>query len=368
MEPMWSDEKIHEFRSTLLAWYDEEGRADLPWRQTHEAYSVWVSEIMLQQTQVQTVIPYFQRFMAAFPTVKDLARAPEQALLKAWEGLGYYSRVRNMQKAARQIVDDYAGIWPQTMSDLQKLTGIGPYTAAAIASIAFGEAVPAIDGNAFRVFARLFKIDADIAQPKTRQVFFDLGLQLIDPSRPGDFNQAIMDLGSSYMTAKNFNSDQSPVKAFNAAYADGTESFYPVKTKAARPVPITFFAVALHKGDTYLWEQRPAIGLLANFWTMPLYALTDFVSDADAEWSETEMIAATERRLLEDYGVSTTLQAVGGRPVTHVYTHQKWTVTVLTGEVADTPLLSRGVWRDEMIARQDPQPKVQEKIWQKLVK
>ena len=132
MIDMWDEDKIHDFRATLLNWYDEAGRADLPWRENHDPYRVWVSEIMLQQTQVQTVIPYFNRFMSMFPTLNDLASAPEQALLKAWEGLGYYSRVRNMQKAAIQVRDDYQGVWPDHMAALEKLTGIGPYTAAAI--------------------------------------------------------------------------------------------------------------------------------------------------------------------------------------------------------------------------------------------
>ncbi|NFA02487.1 A/G-specific adenine glycosylase [Weissella cibaria] len=365
MIDMWDEDKIHDFRATLLNWYDEAGRADLPWRENHDPYRVWVSEIMLQQTQVQTVIPYFNRFMSMFPTLNDLASAPEQALLKAWEGLGYYSRVRNMQKAAIQVRDDYQGVWPDHMAALEKLTGIGPYTAAAIASIAFNEPVPAIDGNAFRVFARLFKIDADIAQPKTRKVFFELGLQLIDPARPGDFNQAIMDLGSSYMSAKNFDSEHSPVKQFNAAYADGTEEFYPVKTKAPKPKPITYFALAVKSPAGYLWEQRPADGLLANFWTMPLYALTDFVNDPDADWTMEEMIAATEQRLLTDYGVKATLTKLAGRPVTHVYTHQKWTVTVLMAEVTEQDL-TRGTWRPKTALAADPQPKIQEKIWTKI--
>ena len=365
MIDMWDEPTIARFQKTLLDWYDRAGRSELPWRLNHEPYRVWVSEIMLQQTQVQTVIPYFERFMTMFPTLNDLAAAPEQALLKAWEGLGYYSRVRNMQKAARQIRDDYQGVWPDNMAELEKLTGIGPYTAAAIASIAFNEPVPAIDGNAFRVFARLFKIDADIAQPKTRKIFFELGLQIIDQKRPGDFNQAIMDLGSSYMTAKNYDSAHSPVREFNAAFADGTEDFYPVKTKAPKPKPVTYFALAIKSPAGYLWEQRPANGLLANFWTMPLYALTDFVNDPDADWTIDEMIAATQNRLAVDYGVTAELTKVGGRPVTHVYTHQKWTVTVLTAEVVEQPL-QRGTWRMPAVLATDPQPKIQEKIWQRL--
>jgi A/G-specific adenine glycosylase len=190
----WDAATIKDFQTTLLDWFDHEGR-DLPWRHDHEPYHVWVSEIMLQQTQVQTVIPYYQRFMALFPTVADLAAAPESQLLKAWEGLGYYSRVRNMQRCAKQLLTDYDGQWPQTAAELTELIGIGPYTAGAIASIAFNEPVPAVDGNAYRVFSRLLKIDADIAKPQTRAVFERVISQIISQERPGDFNQAIMDLG-----------------------------------------------------------------------------------------------------------------------------------------------------------------------------
>lgn len=366
MITMWTDEKIHQFRKTLLAWYDQEGRQNLPWRQDQDPYHVWVSEIMLQQTQVNTVIPYYQRFMGLFPTVESLAAAPEEQLLKAWEGLGYYSRVRNMQKAAQQLVNDGEVKWPRTMKDLAQLKGIGPYTAAAIASIACNEPVAAIDGNAFRVLARLFKIDADIRLPKTRQLFFDLGNQLIDPNRPGDFNQAIMDLGSSYMTAKNYDSEHSPVKDFNAAFQDGTEDYYPVKSKAHSARLIHYFAVSLTSPKGYLFEKRPNQGLLANFWTMPLYALTDFTEDGDADWQLAEMVAATEKRLALDYGVQATLSPVSEKAITHLYSHQKWQVVVLTGTINTDVALKKGQWQEAEELATKPQPKVQEKIWQYL--
>ncbi|MGO2517432.1 MAG: A/G-specific adenine glycosylase, partial [Leuconostoc falkenbergense] len=153
----WSQQTIESFRETLLHWYDDEGRKTLPWRQNHDPYRVMVSEIMLQQTQVATVIPYFERFMQQLPTVSALAQAPEEVVLKLWEGLGYYSRARNLQKAAQYVVREYDGEWPTTSKELQTLPGVGPYTAAAIASISFGEVVPAVDGNQYRVFSRLLK-------------------------------------------------------------------------------------------------------------------------------------------------------------------------------------------------------------------
>ena len=193
---MWPAEKIQAFRKALLDWYDKEKR-DLPWRRTSDPYSIWVSEIMLQQTRVDTVIPYYHNFLDKFPDIAALAAAPEDAILKAWEGLGYYSRVKNMQKAAQQIVADYNGVFPKNPQEIAKLKGIGPYTAGAVSSIAFQIPEPAVDGNVMRVMSRLFEIDADIAKPASRKIFEAVVRELIDPERPGDFNQALMDLGSS---------------------------------------------------------------------------------------------------------------------------------------------------------------------------
>ena len=175
---MWAEEKIERFRKALLDWYDKEKR-DLPWRRTSDPYAIWVSEIMLQQTRVDTVIPYYERFLATFPTVKDLAEAPEDVLLKCWEGLGYYSRVRNMQKAAVQVMEEFGGVFPNTYEGILSLKGIGPYTAGAIASIAFGLPEPAVDGNLMRVISRLFEVNLDIGNPSNRWAFQEIAEILI---------------------------------------------------------------------------------------------------------------------------------------------------------------------------------------------
>ncbi len=362
----WSPEKIKAFQTTLLTWYDREKR-DLPWRKDHAPYHIWVSEIMLQQTQVQTVIPYYQRFMATFPTVADLATAPEGELLKAWAGLGYYSRVRNMQKAAQQIMDDYQGDWPQTAAELEKLAGIGPYTAGAIASIAFNEPVPAVDGNAFRVFARLFEIDADIAKPQTRQLFYNVIKEVIATDRPGDFNQAIMDLGSSYMTAKNPDSAHSPVRDFNQAYLDGKELDYPVKSKKPRPVPVNYFALVIKTPTGYLFEQRPRTGMLGELWTVPLLKWSDLAENA-ADLLLPDLVTLATQQFTENTQIKLALGLLGGRPVTHTFTHQKWLITLLYAELATTPELS--YFPGKVVAPADfatiAQPKVQLKIWQRF--
>ncbi len=319
---MWKEDKIKAFRKTLLDWYDANGRV-LPWRVDHDPYHVLVSELMLQQTQVATVIPYYQRFIAQFPDVASLAAAPQDQVFKAWEGLGYYSRARNLQKAAQQLMQDHAGIWPQTAGELQQLAGIGPYTAGAIASIAFNQVEPAIDGNAFRVFARLFCIPDDIAQPQTRKVFDQVIRQVIDPKRPGDFNQAIMDLGASYMRAKDPDAAHSPVAAFDESLATGRVLDFPVKTKKKRPVPVPYYALVLHSPAGYLLVSRPSTGMLANLWMFPLIARAELEEDTPAGASAA--FAALSGREL-------TLVDAKKKLVKHTFTHQQWQLTILTAE------------------------------------
>lgn len=365
----WSDEKIQAFRSTLLNWYDTHGR-DLPWRQDHDPYHVWISEIMLQQTQVNTVIPYYERFMTRFPTVETLANAPEADLMKAWEGLGYYSRARNLQRAARQIVNDLNGVWPQTVEGLRELAGIGPYTAGAIASIAFDQPVPAVDGNAFRVFARLLEIDLDIAKPQTRQVFENIISRIISPDRPGDFNQAIMDLGSSYMTAKHPDSAHSPVRAFNQAYLDGVELQYPVKSKKPKPVKVAYYGLVIQHQDQFLMMKRPGDGLLANFWTFPLIAEADVLARSETPdlLTDEERLELLEQLVREEFGLTLHVVPLGGKPVRHTFTHRQWLVSLLSAKLAPDSDLSffPGKWISRSALAGVALPKVQDKLFDRL--
>lgn len=318
---VWSDEKIDAFRQTLLAWYDANKR-DLPWRKDTDPYHVFISEIMLQQTQVNTVIDYYLKFIKAFPTVFDLARAPEDELMAVWQGLGYYSRARNMQVAAQQVVDDYRGEWPRTAKELEKLKGIGPYTSCAIASISFGEVEPAIDGNAFRVFARLLKIEDDIAKPKTKTIFYDIVKKIIDPNRPGDFNQAIMDLGSSYMRAKNPIIEASPVYEFDASGQDGTYLDYPVKTKKKSPQKIPYYSFVIKTPTGYLLEKRPQSGILANFLMFPLVKKADLEKEAIKDYFK------------ENYSVNlTNIEFDDNQKVVHTFTHQQWQINFVTADL-----------------------------------
>ncbi|UDM70599.1 A/G-specific adenine glycosylase [Vagococcus fluvialis] len=266
----WNQEQVKEMQDKLLAWYDQEKRL-LPWRENKDPYRIWVSEIMLQQTQVITVIPYFHRFLEWFPTIKDLAEAPEDKLLKAWEGLGYYSRVRNMQHAAQTIVEKFNGEMPRDIKDILSLKGIGPYTAGAIASIAFDLPEPAVDGNVMRVYSRLFCIEDDIADPKSRKIFEQKVRETISQERPGDFNQALMDLGATICTPTSPKIEIDPLKDLYEAHKQGRMEDFPVKKKKIKTVPLYYVGLAIkNELGEYLLEKRPADGLLANMWTYPL--------------------------------------------------------------------------------------------------
>ncbi|SDP03778.1 A/G-specific DNA-adenine glycosylase [Streptococcus equinus] len=339
---MWDTEKIASFRRTLLAWYDSEKR-DLPWRRTKNPYHIWVSEIMLQQTQVVTVIPYYERFLEWFPTVEDLANAPEEKLLKAWEGLGYYSRVRNMQKAAQEIMEKFDGIFPNNHKDILSLKGIGPYTAGAISSIAFGLAEPAVDGNVMRVMARLFEVNYDIGDPKNRKIFQAIMEILIDPERPGDFNQALMDLGTDIESAKNPRPDESPIRFFSAAYLHGTYDKYPIKLSKKKPKPVQIQAFVIRNSDgDFLLEKNLDGRLLGGFWSFPIVE-TDFIGQQlDLFEKDTASLKTVSQKALfeKDYQVTPDWTNREFSLVKHTFSHQKWTIELTEGLVKNDKFTS----------------------------
>lgn len=339
---IWDADKIIKFRKALLNWYDLNKRS-LPWRDIKNPYATWVSEIMLQQTQVVTVIPYFLRFMNALPTIEHLAYAPEEQLLKLWEGLGYYSRVKNMQIAAKQIMKNFNGEMPNNIHDISSLKGIGSYTAGAIASIAFNLPEVAVDGNVMRVMARLFEINLDIADAKNKKIFEILVSLLIDPNRPGDFNQALMDLGSDICSAKNPKPEISPIREFNAAYLNNTMDIYPIKSKNKKQKDIFYIAYVIknEKGE-FLFQKRKKTGLLANLWTFPLVEQlpeNNYLIDEKSSYTSDE---------IEKLG-----------KVTHVFTHLKWHITILSS----TDLTKfKGVFIHPNQFKEYPMPTVQLKI------
>ncbi|PWK13749.1 A/G-specific adenine glycosylase [Tumebacillus permanentifrigoris] len=254
--------------SDLLDWYEATKR-DLPWRRTRDPYAIWVSEVMLQQTRVETVIPYWERFLERFPTIEALADAPEPDVLKLWEGLGYYSRVRNLQKAAQVVKERHHGIVPDNLDEMRALPGVGPYTAGAVQSIAYDRDVPAVDGNVFRVLSRLYLIEDDIMKPKTRKIFEDLAEFLIPAGRAAAFNQGLMELGARVCVPKNPRCGTCPVQAHCKGFAEGVAESLPVKEKKKPPRPVDMTAAILRDGDRVLIRRRPDKGLLASLWEFP---------------------------------------------------------------------------------------------------
>ena len=369
---MWSEDRIFSFREKLLNWYDENKR-DLPWRRTRNPYHIWLSEIMLQQTRVDTVIPYYKRFLEWFPTVESLAEASEEPLLKAWEGLGYYSRVRNMQAAAQQIMTDFGGQFPNTYEGISSLKGIGPYTAGAISSIAFNLPEPAVDGNVMRVLARLFEVDHDIGIPSNRKIFQAMMEILIDPERPGDFNQALMDLGSDIEAPVNPRPEESPVKEFSAAYQNGTMAHYPIKAPKKKPIPIYLNALVVQNKDgKFLLEKNENEKLLKGFWHFPLIEVDDFSQEEEMnlfhQVSEESVNfgPSPEESFQQDYDLKVDWLDYQFDQIKHVFSHRKWHVKIIAGQVNDFhEFKDREVrWISSKEFSHYPFAKPQQKIWQ----
>jgi A/G-specific adenine glycosylase len=255
-------------RSHLLEWFDG-ARRDLPWRRTSDPYRIWISEVMLQQTQVERVVGYYERFLRAFPTVEALAAASVDDVLKAWEGLGYYARARAVHEAARIVVRDRGGELPKTSAELAKLPGFGAYTAAAVASIAFGERVAALDVNAFRVLARLFRVDGPVTNGATRARLRALGEGLVDPRRPGDFNAAMMELGALVCRPRAPLCLLCALAGACEARASGDPERWPERAPVAeRPTVHAACGVVRRRGKV-LVVRRPERGLLGGLWEFP---------------------------------------------------------------------------------------------------
>ena len=374
---MWEEDKILSFRQKLLTWYDANKR-DLPWRRSKNPYHIWVSEIMLQQTRVDTVIPYYERFLDWFPTVESLANAPEERLLKAWEGLGYYSRVRNMQTAAQQIMSEYEGKFPSTYESISSLKGIGPYTAGAISSIAFNLPQPAVDGNVMRVLARLFEVNHDIGNPSNRKIFQAMMEVLIDPDRPGDFNQALMDLGSDIEAPVNPRPEESPVKEFSAAYQHGTMDRYPIKAPKKKPIPIYLKALVVQNSQgQFLLEKNESEKLLAGFWHFPLIEVDEFsdqTQDLDLFSQVAESILqlgpSPQESFEQDYDLEVDWQDLRFEEVKHVFSHRKWHIQIIAGRVAESQEYAdrEVLWLRPEEFSNYPLAKPQQKIWQAYLK
>lgn len=300
--------------AALLAWFAKHKRA-LPWRASRDPYRVWVSEVMLQQTQAATVIPFYERFLERFPDLAALAGADDTALMKAWEGLGYYARARNMRAAARTILREHDGRLPVSREALLQLPGFGPYTAAAVASLAFGADCAAVDGNVMRVLARVYAVDTDIRQTSTRRRLQQLADGLLPTGRAGEFNEALMELGALVCRPKNPACDACPIRRFCRAFQEGRARDLPVKS--AKPaVPHHEIAIGLvHRRGKVLIALRPAEGLLGNLWEFP----------GGKRHADESLADCCRREIKEETGLDVEVEQTFA-VVPHAYTHFRITL------------------------------------------
>lgn len=302
------------FEKELLNWYQKNKR-DLPWRHTQNPYLIWLSEVILQQTRVKQGMPYYLKFVEAYPTVQDLANADEQEVLRHWQGLGYYSRARNMHHTAKQIVQDLEGKFPISYQELLKLKGVGKYTAAAIASFAYNESVPVVDGNVYRVLARLFGIEDDIASTKGQKIFAEQASELVSTNSAGEYNQAIMEFGATHCTPQKPNCMFCPFSTACVANQEGKQSVLPVKLKKAKARNRFFHYIVFEYEDQFLLNKRTG----KEIWQ----GLYDFINIESKKKLEEEDVLNEISKLVETQ--SFLLKDVS-KNYKHILSHQRLNV------------------------------------------
>lgn len=351
------------FGKDLINWFEQEQR-DLPWRENKDPYRVWVSEIMLQQTRVDTVIPYFNRFVNWFPTLDDFAEADEEKILKAWEGLGYYSRVRNLHSAVKEVKESYGSVVPDQPEEIAKLKGVGPYTAGAILSIAYDKPEPAVDGNVMRVLSRVLMIYEDIAKAKTRKTFETAVRALISHENPSAFNQALMELGALICTPGKPACLLCPVQSHCLAFVEGVQLDLPVKIqkKKTRDIPIVAAVITNGKGAVLI-HKRPAQGLLANLWQFPNFEMHSSLQSKRAFF---------EANFLETYGAKPTITDALVA-LDHTFSHLVWKLNayqgILSTDIDEKVLAGHHLkWIDEAEVAEYAFSVSHQKIWAAYLK
>ena len=323
----------------LLDWYDANRRV-LPFRGTRDPYAVWISEIMLQQTRTDTVSGYYTRFLNRFPDIASLAQADEQEVLKYWEGLGYYSRARNLHKAAQIMQREYGGRFPAAYEGIRALPGVGDYTAAAVASIAYRLPYPAIDGNLTRVLARVHGVREDVDRPSVRRLIRELGEREIDCDRPGDWNQALMDLGATICVPGTPDCARCPLQAQCDAYAQGDADQLPIRAAARPPVPVDV-GVGLVIADGRVLTIKRDAALLKGLWVFLL--------------SEGDSTPEGMARRLEVLGMQANRITPLGE-ARHVFTHRIWNMQLYRVDLSAVPKRMIGQWADAQTLTELPLP------------
>lgn len=319
----------------LLDWYDANKR-ELAWRADKDPYKIWVSEVMLQQTRVEAVKPYFDRWLQRFPDLKTLAAADEAAVLQEWQGLGYYSRARNLLAGVREVVEQYDAKVPEQAEKIREITGIGEYTAGAILSIAYNKPEPAVDGNVLRVFSRLFHLTGEISVPAVKRQITSLVKEEMDRIRPGDFNQALMDLGATVCIPKAPRCESCPLVGICEAHYQGDQKELPRKKPKKAPLPVVLAAGVLCHNNRYFLRQRLPGDVLAGFWEFPA-----------VELAEDECPEAKLSKLFLELGQSVHIEAAVFHAI-HIFSHRRWDITFYNCRLTapDTAATETAGWFD----------------------
>ena len=359
MIKLHSSESYQKFRDNLLKWFEKHQR-EMPWRGIDDPYKIWVSEVMLQQTQVKKVVAYYERFIDKFPDVQQLAAAQLQDVLKVWEGLGYYARARNLHKAAQIIVKEYNGEITNDYATFRKLPGIGDYSAAAVHSIAYNEPYAAVDGNIKRVLARLFLMDTPINDSTATKLFQHKADELLDQENPGFFNQAMMELGATVCRPQSPTCLVCPVNLYCGAFQTARQDEYPKRKKNEKVPEHHMAAGVIYKGDKVLIVQRPLDGLLGGLWEFP-----------NGQIAENETAEAACIRYITDVANLAVTNLKSLTRVRHAFTHFKIVVDVFqcdyrSGEVVlNGPIDAKWVKLSEL--KDYPLPRATHKILEELI-
>jgi A/G-specific adenine glycosylase len=369
-------ENMPQLVHTLVTWYLANQRP-MPWRQSSDPYAIWISETMLQQTQVDTVIPYYQRFMTAFPTVFALALASETDVLNYWQGLGYYSRARNLHRAAQIVAQDHDGNVPADAEAFRRLPGVGPYTTGAVQSIAFNQPVPAIDGNVLRVFSRFRGIPDAVESTSAKRLIYTEIEQWMTVSEPRHLTQALMELGAVVCKPRNPNCADCPIQSGCFAKAHNQVNHLPIRRKRAARKQAEVAALWLTKEDAIMLEQRAGEGLLANMWQLPAIEVTKNTNSvADLDLLPSIQLSGIIWRLTGDevagnrVAEAPPMEFVEVAQEKHVFTHLEWRVRVFHPmglQVFLDPLPGNYTWVGMNELEKYPLPRVYEKLIEQLV-
>jgi A/G-specific adenine glycosylase len=333
-----------QFQELITHWYHQ-NRRDLPWRNTNNPYFIWLSEIILQQTRVDQGLPYFEKFANHYPSVYELANAEEQNILNDWQGLGYYSRARNLHKTAKEIVALYNGVFPDNYKDLLKLTGIGPYTAAAISSFAFDEVKAVVDGNVYRVLSRIFDIEEAIDSTMGKKTFDKLANELIDSTQPATYNQAIMEFGALQCVPVNPNCEICPLRMQCLSFKNKTIALRPVKTKKTKTTLRYFvYEIKVNKSNKFILEKREGKDIWQGLYQFPL---KEFASQVE-----------------KDHYIENLKSDFVSKEYKHILSHQRILATFVLGKMEHSDLNANQIEVRIEDFSDFPVPRLMDKFWE----